>query len=200
MSRWKTIIVLSLASSLLMIGVGMIVAILPERVYRLSGSLDSVSLIAALFALTYVTVQFPMGVLADRYGPKLFLVLGYMSCALAGLIFYGAESVGVLLSGRIVQGLGEAPIWALGPAVLAVAYPYAKARMIGVYNATFHAGLTLGPHGGIGRRGGSRTGDAVPDLRGALFLRWDACHRRIRRPCQKDCFRTRGPTWIGGGR
>ncbi|MCP5036603.1 MAG: MFS transporter, partial [Rhodobacteraceae bacterium] len=47
--------------------------------------------------------------------------------------------------GRAIQGLGEAPIWALGPALLSLAYPEAKGRAIGIFNASIHGGLMLGP-------------------------------------------------------
>ena len=65
---------LCLAAMLLMTGVGMIVAILPQRVHALTGDLESVGLIASVFAVTYLAVQFPVGLLADRFGAKPFLV------------------------------------------------------------------------------------------------------------------------------
>ncbi len=145
MSKWNTIVVLSLAAALLMIGVGMIVALLPQRVYAASGSLESVSLIASLFAGTYLLTQLPIGLLSDRFGAKPFMVLGYVLCGVAGLVFFNAQSADALYLGRMIQGVGEAPIWALGPAVLSLAYPHSKGKTIGIYNAAIHAGLTLGP-------------------------------------------------------
>ena len=78
MSKWNTIVVFSLAAALLMIGVGMIVALLPQRVYAASGSLESVSLIASLFAGTYLLTQLPIGLLSDRFGAKPFMVWGVL--------------------------------------------------------------------------------------------------------------------------
>lgn len=149
MSSFRLLFVIGFAAALLMIGVGMIVPLLPQRVMALSGSLQSAGFIAASFALAYVLIQIPLGRLADRLGVKPFLVLGYGLCALSGIIFFFAGSAEALYFGRFIQGMGEAPIWALGPALLSLAYPQAKGRVIGLYNAAIHTGLTAGPLLGI---------------------------------------------------
>lgn len=145
MPKSSPLFVLSLSATLLMLGVGMIVALLPQRVHEMTGSLESVGLVASVFALAYLLAQLPIGALSDRLGPKRFLLVGYGLCALSGVVFLTAASAGGILLGRAVQGLGEAPVWALGPAILSLAYPAAKGRAIGVYNAAIHAGLTAGP-------------------------------------------------------
>ena len=145
MFSFKLLFVIGFAASLLMVGVGMIVPLLPQRVMALSGSLQSAGFIASSFAISYVLVQFPLGRLADRLGVKPFLLLGYGLCALSGVLFFFAASPEAIYLGRFIQGLGEAPIWALGPALLSLAYPRAKGRVIGLYNAAIHIGLTAGP-------------------------------------------------------
>ena len=132
-----------------MVGVGMIVALLPRRVMDLSGSLTGASYVASAFAISYLAVQMPVGRLADRIGVKPFLIAGYGLCCLSGLLYVGASSANALFLGRFVQGAGEAPVWALAPALLSITYPAAKGRMIGVYNASIHLGLTAGPLLGV---------------------------------------------------
>ena len=132
-----------------MVGVGMVVALLPERVLGLSGSLRDVGFLAAAFALSYLLMQMPLGYLADRLGAKPFLVLGYLLAAVSGIVFYFSSSPETVFLGRLIQGAGEAPIWALGPAILSLAYPRAKGKAIGIYNAAIHAGLAVGPLVGI---------------------------------------------------
>ncbi len=149
MSEHRVLIVVSLAASLLMVGVGMIVALLPQRVLDLSGSLQSVSYVASVFALSYLMLQLPIGNLADRLGVKPFLILGYVLCCVSGVVFFYAGSSQTLFLGRFIQGAGEAPVWALGPALLSLAYPHAKGKVIGIYNAAIHTGLTFGPLLGI---------------------------------------------------
>ena len=145
MSKFTPLFTLCLSATLLMVGVGMIVALLPQRVFAATGSIESVGLIASTFALAYLLSQLPIGVLSDRFGPKLFLTFGYIICGIAGLVFFSAQDAQTIYIGRAIQGIGEAPIWALGPAVLSLAYPDSKGRAIGIYNAAIHAGLTLGP-------------------------------------------------------
>lgn len=149
MLQYRLLIIVSLAGALLMLGVGMIVPLLPQRILVLSGSMQSVGYIASTFALTYLLLQLPLGSMADRLGAKPFLVLGYFMCAVSGLVFLVAQTPEAIFFGRLVQGAGEAPIWALGPALLSLAYPNAKGRVIGIYNAAIHAGLTAGPLLGI---------------------------------------------------
>ncbi|MBL4733308.1 MAG: MFS transporter [Rhizobiaceae bacterium] len=145
MTGLKTLFVVSFAASLLMIGVGMIVALLPLRVLAFSGSLQEVGYIASYFAISYLLIQLPIGSLADRFGAKGFLISGYLVCTVSGIIFFYALSPETIFAGRFIQGIGEAPIWALGPALLSLTYPNAKGRVIGIYNASIHAGLTIGP-------------------------------------------------------
>lgn len=149
MSGFRFLFVVSFAASLLMVGVGMIVALLPQRILDFSGSLTSVGYLASFFALSYLIVQLPTGSLADRFGAKPFMVLGYALCGVSGLAFFLAASPEALFLGRFIQGAGEAPVWALGPALLSLAYPRAKGKAIGIYNAAIHTGLTLGPLLGI---------------------------------------------------
>ena len=145
MSQYRLLIVISLSAALLMVGVGMIVPLLPQRIISLSGSMQNVGYLASFFALSYLLLQLPIGTMADRLGIKPFLVLGYLCCGISGLVYFFADSTDTIFWGRIIQGAGEAPIWALGPALLSLAYPDAKGRVIGIYNAAIHAGLTLGP-------------------------------------------------------
>ena len=145
MQKMSPLFVLSLSATLLMLGVGMIVALLPQRVHEMTGSIESVGLVASVFALAYLLAQLPIGFLSDRLGVLPFLLIGYGLCAVSGVVFYRSNAAGGIYIGRVIQGLGEAPIWALGPAVLSLAYPAAKGRVIGIYNAAIHAGLTAGP-------------------------------------------------------
>ncbi len=145
----RVLFVVCFSASLLMVGVGMVVALLPERVLSLSGSVWDVGFLAAAFAFSYLLMQIPLGYLADRLGAKPFLVSGYLLAAVSGFVFYFSSSSEAVLLGRLIQGMGEAPIWALGPAILSLAYPHAKGKTIGIYNAAIHIGLAVGPLLGI---------------------------------------------------
>lgn len=149
MFRDRTFWGLNLAVLLMMIGVGMNTAVLLQRIVALDGSGQSVGYLASAFALSYILLQVPIGSLADRFGFKPFLFLGYLLCGVVGLVFFFAPNSGWIFFGRLVQGVGEAPAWALAAALLSVKYPLQKGRVIGCYNAAVHLGLTVGPLIGI---------------------------------------------------
>ncbi len=144
MARYKMAISLSCAVFLLMLGVGVTVSLLPRRVIALSGSFADVGCLASAFALPFVLFQVPIGRLADRYGFRAFLIAGYTFCCFSGLIYCFADTPTSVFVGRILQGTGEAPIWALAPALLSIQYSEGKGEAMGMYNASIHLGLTAG--------------------------------------------------------
>jgi MFS family permease len=145
MNNHKSLIAINISVFLIMLGVGMIVALLPQRVMDLSGSVTVVGLLASVFAITYVLAQLPIGHLADKIGFKKILITGYLICTVVGLLYLGAKTPTQILMGRFLQGIGEVPIWALAPALLSLQYAETKGKVIGLYNASLHLGLCIGP-------------------------------------------------------
>jgi MFS family permease len=145
MRKYQSLLALNISTFLMMLGVGLIVAMLPQRVIDLSGSNATVGWLASAFAVSFVLLQVPIGHLADRLGYRIFLALGYVLAGTTGLIYYWSPSHLCLFVGRFFQGLGEIPIWALAPALLAIHHRKHTGRAIGLYNASMHLGLTVGP-------------------------------------------------------
>lgn len=149
MGQKKTLIGLNLSVFMMMLGVGMTMAILPKKIIDLTGSGSTVGYLASAFALSYIVLQVPIGNLSDKLGFKFFLLSGYLICFITGLLYYLSNSANLIFLGRIFQGAGEAPIWALAPALLSIKFPDSKGKVMGVYNAAIHIGLTIGPILGI---------------------------------------------------
>jgi MFS family permease len=78
MSKNKSLFAINISVFLIMLGVGMIVAILPQRMIDLSGSPLLVGWLASAFAITFVLAQVPIGHLADKISFKKFLLFGYL--------------------------------------------------------------------------------------------------------------------------
>jgi len=133
----------------MMLGVGMTMALLPKRIIDLTGSGSTVGYLASAFAISYIVLQVPIGNLSDKLGFEFFLFSGYLLCSATGLLYYFSNSANLIFLGRIFQGAGEAPVWALAPALLSIKFPDAKGKVIGIYNASIHIGLTIGPILGI---------------------------------------------------
>ena len=149
MSSRRTLVGLNVAVFSMMLGVGMIMALLPKRIIDITGSGATVGYLASAFALSYIILQVPIGNWSDKIGFKTFLLIGYLLCFLTGALYYFANSSILFFLGRALQGVGEAPIWALAPALLSIKFPNSKGKVMGVYNATIHFGLTIGPILGI---------------------------------------------------
>lgn len=143
--RMSSIVALCAATFIQMVGVGMIVALLPNRIIQLSGgSMAYVGYIASAFAVPFVFSQLPIGRLGDRIGHKKLLVVGYLIACLTGLVYFKSNQVWSLLIGRAFQGFAEVPAWALAPALLSLLFASSKGEAIGKYNASLHLGLTIG--------------------------------------------------------
>lgn len=145
MFRDKTFIGLNISVFLMMLGVGMIVALLPQRIITLTGTGTTVGYLASSFAISYIIFQIPIGYLSDRLGFKTLLLTGYILCFITGAVYYFSASANSIFLGRVIQGMGEAPVWALAPALLSIKYPFNKGQVMGFYNAALHTGLTMGP-------------------------------------------------------
>ncbi len=85
MKNNRTLISLNLSVFMMMLGVGMIMALLPQRIIVLTGSGKTVGYLASAFAISYILLQVPIGNLSDRYGFKFFLFLGYLICFITGV-------------------------------------------------------------------------------------------------------------------
>lgn len=145
-SRAKSFTGLTAAAAISMLGVGIVMSSLPERVIELNGGSSAlVGLLASCYGLPYIIFQVPFGSLSDRFGVKLFLLFGYFLMALSGLLFYFAASSLPIFMGRALQGAGEIPLWAMASALIAIAYPEHKEKMLGIYSASMYVGLAAGP-------------------------------------------------------
>ena len=149
MSRYQSVVAINSSVFLFMLGVGMIVALLPQRILDMSSSVSDVGYLASAYAVSNILLQFPIGYFSDRFGFKAFIAGGYFFCSLTGLLYYLAETPNLIFLGRMLQGAGEAPIWALAPALLSIQYPAEKGKFIGIYNASLHGGLMGGSLLGI---------------------------------------------------
>ena len=139
MVRDKSVMGINASVFLLMVGVGLIVALLPQRIMKLSASVSDVGILASAYAIPNVLLQIPIGKLADRFGFKSFLVGGYLLCGLTGVLYFWADTPKFYFGGRFLQGIAEVPIWALAPALLSIQHASDKGKYMGIYNASLHA-------------------------------------------------------------
>lgn len=80
--------------------------IAPELARDIGIDAAGLGLLTSVYLLTFAAFQIPLGVLLDRYGPKLTQVVLLMFAVLGAVIFARAESAGGLITGRALIGFG----------------------------------------------------------------------------------------------
>ena len=69
---------------------------------------EGLGLLSAAFYLTYMLAQIPVGLLMDKYGPRLVLTIACLLCSLGTILFCQMQSLLVVVIGRALVGLGSA--------------------------------------------------------------------------------------------
>lgn len=107
-------------------------------------SLDQgrLGLIASLFFLTYTALQIPVGILADRLGKRLVLLVpGLLLLALGTLLSGVAPTYGFLLGASALAGLGQSTYY---PTQFSLSTAAVPARHRGLASAIINSGQAIG--------------------------------------------------------
>jgi MFS family permease len=106
------------------------------------------------FAGAETLFKYPMGALADKYGPRRFVFLALGICSVTPLLVtYFAFTTGawwVFIPLRILDGIAAAALWPSMSALMNRAVPAcAKSAAMSVFNAAYVLGLAVGPTTGL---------------------------------------------------
>jgi MFS family permease len=97
------------------------------------------------YVLTYALMSFVGGTLGDIVGHARVFQVGAALCVVAFVVCGLAPTFGVLLGGRVLQGLGSGLVYGTAPGILTLtAPPGARGRAVGLFNAAVGLGA-LGP-------------------------------------------------------
>lgn len=130
---------------------GLIAPLLPEIEERTGAGDAALGLALAAYAMPILVVSIPTGRLADRAGRRPLLLGGLVLTGLGSLLIAFSDSLGVLLAGRAVQGVGSAASWVAALALVSdLAKTGRKGEAIGFALAANSGGAIAGPAlGGI---------------------------------------------------
>lgn len=103
------------------------------------------------YLLTLATLLLSVGRLADIVGKKRIYVAGFVVFTAGSVLCGLSPDVGWLIAMRVVQALGAAMIFSLGPAILTEAFPSSeRGRALGISGMIVSLGIITGPTlGGI---------------------------------------------------
>lgn len=72
---------------------------------------STIGLLTSIQFFAYASLQIPVGILSDRYGPNYFLIVGTLLNGIGTLIYSFAPNEIVLFCARLLVGIGDATIW-----------------------------------------------------------------------------------------
>jgi sugar phosphate permease len=79
-----------------------------EATHRFDVSAATISTVAVVQIVVYAVLQIPVGVLADRIGPRILIVAGGIFMAAGQILLAVAPAFGVVLVARVLVGVGDA--------------------------------------------------------------------------------------------
>ncbi len=102
--------------------------------------------VATAYLLAAAMFLVPLGRIADIYGRKRIFTYGMITYTAASLLSAISTSAAMLISFRVLQGIGGAMIFSTGVAILTSVFPPEdRGRVLGINVAAVYAGLSLGP-------------------------------------------------------
>jgi len=111
-------------------------------------AMDAISLgwVATAYLLAAATFVVPFGRVADIYGRKRIYTCGVFIFTISSLLLAISTSAIMLISFRILQGIGGAMIVGTGVAIITSVFPAEeRGKALGINVAAVYLGLSLGP-------------------------------------------------------
>ena len=144
--RYPSLVMLSVATAIIMLGQGITSPVLPLYARSFGVSAASVGLTISAFGFARLLLNIPVGVVSDRFGRRLVLVGGPVVVAVGSVLSALAGDLFQLMVWRFVSGAGSA-MYMTGAAVYLtdIAEPGNRARMMSLNQGSLLAGVSFGP-------------------------------------------------------
>ncbi|WP_344502363.1 MFS transporter [Dactylosporangium maewongense] len=146
MRKWSPLLAVCIGTFMLLVDVTIVTVALPAVAGDLHASLDGLQWVLDGYALALAALLLGAGALADRHGRRRMYLAGTVVFAAASLLCAVANSAGLLIAARFLQGAGGAAMFATTVALLSVTYS-GKDRGVafGVWGAVNGAAAAAGP-------------------------------------------------------
>lgn len=175
-------------------GIGLILPVLPDLIAELNGSgIGAAAVWGGILTTSFAIMQFLfgpiLGSLSDRFGRRPVILTALFVMGLDYLIMASAQTIWLLLFGRIIAGITAATMATASAAIADMSDPEQKSANFGLVGAAFGVGFVLGPiiGGLLGELGVRAPFYAAAALAGAnlvfgFFVLPETVTEAIRRP------------------
>lgn len=151
--RAATLVASSLGAVIVLLNVTIANVATPYIGQSFDADVSALQWILNAYTLSFASLLLPAGVLGDRYGSRLVFMVGVSTFGLASLACAAAQSAGVLIAARVMQGAAAALVLPTALSLLAHANSgdeLARARAVGWWSAIGGVVSAAGPAlGGI---------------------------------------------------
>jgi EmrB/QacA subfamily drug resistance transporter len=143
---WWTLVAVSMGTFMLLLDITIVVVALPDIQKALGAGFSDVQWTIDAYSLSLASLMLAAGSVADLFGRRVVFAGGLVIFTLASLLCGVAQSSGMLIAFRALQGIGGATIFATSLALLAQTF-HGKSRGIafGVWGAVTAMSTALGP-------------------------------------------------------
>jgi len=129
---------------------GLIIPVLPHLIQDFVGGSTTLAAVwVGIFGTVFAAIQFVtapiQGALSDRYGRRPVILLSCLGLGLDFILMAVANSLPLLLIGRIISGITSASFTTANAYVADVTEPAQRAKSFGFIGAAFGVGFILGP-------------------------------------------------------
>jgi EmrB/QacA subfamily drug resistance transporter len=147
--RWWVLAVMSVGTLLVFLDDTVVNTALPRISVDLDASTSALQWVIDAYVLVLAGLLLLCGSIGDRYGRKRMMTVGLVVFGLAAAGAALADSTGMLIAMRAMQGLGAALVLPATLSIIVSVFPrHERAKAIAVWTAVGGLGIALGPVAG----------------------------------------------------
>lgn len=144
--RGWTLVITALSAFMLMLDITVVNVALPDIRSSFDASFTQLQWVLDSYAIGLAAILVASGSLGDRFGRRLLFTIGLIIFTVASLMCGVAWNIEVLIASRVIQGLGGAILFAVGPALIGNVYTGAdRSRAFGIFGAVSGLAIAFGP-------------------------------------------------------